>query len=325
MGAGRFFCVLLPLLLLLASIGTLLYAVLAGVAHENLKLIQVDLSNLSISPISLKTLTSRSDANLVPRADFSLKQVQTDNITAADLGLHKYYDLTLWGFCSSDDNKKWTCSKSQFDWATKDITPNDIKEGSTTLELPKDVEDALKAFRKLIKWSEVAFIISLIALGLELLIGIFSNFSRAVSCLTWFESVITTILVIIACSLSTATVAVIAGVVQGSKHLYGAKVHLDGRFLAVIWIGAAFSIGASLFWIFTICCCKPEKRQKTHHNNNSTRALDSDGEKLLPSGGFGSRGYAPLGEQTGYTSGAPRFASGSGRSDLAYEPYSHRA
>ncbi|KAK0762240.1 hypothetical protein N5P37_005044 [Trichoderma harzianum] len=310
MGAGRFFCVALPLLLTIASIGTLLYAVLAGVAHENVKLIQVDLSNLSISPLSLKTLTSR--------AEFNMKETQTDNITAEALGLHKYYDLTLWGSCSSDDNKKWTCTKSQFDWASKQINADDIKEGSTTIELPKDIKDALKVFQKLIKWSEVAFIIALIALGLELLIGIFSNFSRAVSCLTWFESVITTILVIIACSLSTATAAIIAGVVQGSKSLYGAKVHLDGRFLAIIWIGAAFCLGASLFWIFTICCCKPEKRQKNHHHS-------SDGEKLLPAGGFGSRGYAPLGEQTGYTSAAPRFAAGSGRSDLAYEPYSHRA
>ncbi|ETS00643.1 hypothetical protein M419DRAFT_123872, partial [Trichoderma reesei RUT C-30] len=250
MGAGRFFCVALPLLLTIGSIGTLLYAVLAGVAHENLKLIQVDLSDLSVSPVSFKSLVSR--------AEFNIKEIQTDNITAEALGLHKYYDLTLWGSCSSDDKKKWECSKSQFDWASKQINASDITEGGTTIQLPKDVKDALKAFQKLIKWSEVAFIVALIGLGLELLIGIFSNFSRAVSCLTWFESVVTTILVIIACSLSTATVAIIAGVVQGSKSLYGAKVHLDGRFLAVIWIGAAFCIGASLFWIFTICCCAPE-------------------------------------------------------------------
>jgi hypothetical protein len=311
MGAGRFFCVALPLLLTIAAIGTILYGVLAGMSHQNMNLLQVDLSELSISPLSL--------SNLKARGEFNMKEVKADNITAADLGLHKYYDLTLWSACSSDDNKKWTCSKAQFDWATKQINTTDVKEGSTTIQLPKDIKDALVAFQKLIKWSEVAFIIALVALALELLIGIFSNFSRAVSCLTWLESVITTIIVILADSLATATVLVIAGVVQGSKSLYGAKVHLDGRFLAVIWIGAAFSLGASLFWIFTICCCKPEKRQKNHHNSNN------DGEKLLPAAGFGSRGYAPLGEQTGYTSGAPRFAAGSGRSDLAYEPYSHRA
>ncbi|KAL6876568.1 WD40 repeat-like protein [Trichoderma novae-zelandiae] len=239
MGAGRFFCVALPLLLTIGSIGTLLYAVLAGVAHENLKLIQVDLSELSVSPLTFKSLVSRAELNV--------KEIQTDNITAEALGLHKYYDVTLWGSCSSDDKKKWECSKGQFDWASKQINADDIKEGSTTIQLPKDVKDALKAFQKLIKWSEVAFIVALVGLGLELLIGIFSNFSRAVSCLTWFESAVTTILVIIACSLSTATVAIIAGVVQGSKTLYGAKVHLDGRFLAVIWIGAAFCIGASLW------------------------------------------------------------------------------
>jgi len=311
MGVGRFFCVALPLILTIASLGTLLYAVLAGVAHENVRMLQVDLSELSISPLSI--------SDLLKRADFSMKETKVGNITAEDLGLHKYYDVTLWGSCSSDDNKKFTCSKSQFDWASKQINTTDIKDGSATIQLPKDIKDAVKTFQKLIKWSEVAFIISLVALGLELLIGIFSNFSRAISCLTWCESAFTTIILILGNSLATATVAVIAGVVDGSKTLYGAKVHIDGRFLAIIWISAAFSIGASLFWIFTICCCAPEKRQKKNKNHHS------DGEKLLPTGGFGSRGYAPLGEQTGYTSGAPRFNSGSGRSDLAYEPYSHRA
>ncbi|GFP56697.1 hypothetical protein ACSS6W_004801 [Trichoderma asperelloides] len=309
MGVGRFFCVALPLILTIASLGTLLYAVLAGVAHENVRLLQVDLSELSISPLSV--------SDLAKRADFSMKETKVGNITAEDLGLHKYYDVTLWGSCSSDDNKKFTCTKSQFDWASKQINTTDIKDGGATIKLPKDIKDAVSAFQKLIKWSEIAFIVALIALGAELLIGIFSNFSRAISCLTWCESAFTTIIIILANSLATATVAVIAGVVDGSKTLYGAKVHIDGRFLAIIWISAAFSIGASLFWIFTICCCAPEKRQKKNHH--------SDGEKLLPTGGFGSRGYAPLGEQTGYTSGAPRFNSGSGRSDLAYEPYSHRA
>lgn len=312
MGVGRFFCVALPLLLTIASLGTLLYAVLAGVAHENVRLVQVDLSELSINPTSI-------GGDLFKRADFSMKQTKVGNITAEDLGLHKYYDVTLWGSCSSDDNKKFTCSKSQFDWASKQINTTDIQEGGATIKLPKDIKDAISAFQKLIKWSEIVFIIALVALGFELLIGIFSNFSRAVSCLTWCESAFTTAILIIADSLATATAAVIAGVVNGSKHLYGAKVHIDGRFLAIIWISAAFSIGASLFWIFTICCCAPEKRQKRNRDHHS------DGEKLIPSGGFGSRGYAPLGEQTGYTSGAPKFNSGSGRSDLAYEPYSHRA
>ncbi|KAL7919673.1 SUR7/PalI family domain-containing protein [Trichoderma austrokoningii] len=312
MGVGRFFCVALPLLLTIASLGTLLYATLAGVAHEHVRLLQVDLSELSINPTSV--------GDLFKRADFSLKQTKVGNISAEDLGLHKYYDVTLWGSCSSDDNKKFTCSKSQFDWATKQINTTDIKEGGATIQLPKDIKDAISAFKKLIKWSEVLFIIALIALGFELLIGIFSNFSRVISCLTWCESAFTTAIIIIADSLATATVAVIAGVVNGSKHLYGAKVHIDGSFLAIIWISAAFSIGASLFWIFTICCCAPEKRQK-----RKNRDIHGDGEKLIPSGGFGSRGYAPLGEQTGYTSGVPKFNSGSGRSDLAYEPYSHRA
>lgn len=332
MGAGRFLCVALPLLLTIASIGSLLYATLAGVAHNNLRMFRLDVSELSIDPANLDTIGDKI-------LGIDLRAVKTGNITAADLELGKIYDITLWGYCRTDRDNKRTCTKAKFDWATKSLDPNNLEtEDGTVVVLPKEIRNALRAFRKVAKYAEIAFIVSLIALGVELLIGIFSNFSRGISCLTWLESCITTVLVFASAGLATGMAVIVVGAVDSTAKFYGVDGQLDKKFLAVIWIGAAFALAATLFWVFTICCCKPDHSRK----NRGTKHRDADGEKLLPTnGGFKAGGYAPLSNEHEMTSGnyynpsqpqsspslnsGARYPGGSGRADLAYEPYSHRA
>ncbi|KAM5355437.1 hypothetical protein ACJ41O_002083 [Fusarium nematophilum] len=325
MGVGRFFCVLLPFALTVGSVIFLLVGTLAGVADKSLYLFQVDVEDLSIDPANVD--------HLVDNLSLKTRAIKDENITAADLGLAKYYDISLWGYCYKPDEGKRKCVKPKFDWASETLNTSYIEHFGSAhdveIDLPKEIEDALKAFTHVTKWTEIAFIAALVALAVELLLGIFANCSRIFSCLTWLVAGIATVLVITAASLATAMAAVVVGAVEGTAKFYGVRAKINTTFLSVIWIAAAFAIAAGLFWLFTICCCKPEHRSSSRKNRNS------DGEKLLPSG---SGGYAPLGNdhemQTGYYNhnqsqsqsqyGAPRYPSGS-RSDLAYEPYSHRA
>ncbi|KAG8421991.1 hypothetical protein J3459_010792 [Metarhizium acridum] len=312
MGVGRFICVGLPLALTIASIVALLVATLSGVAHSQLWMFRVDVKDMSISPADLGSVANTLGIN--PRAD------KSGNITAADLGLANVYEIDLWGYCYTDNDNKRQCTKAKFDWANSALNTTYIENlGKSTgvegFKLPDEVKGALKTFRTVAKWTEVAFIVALVALGIHL----------------------TSILVGIAAGLSTATASIVVGAIKGSNKLYGIKADVGTRFLATVWIATAFALGAGFFWIFTICCCKPE-----HRRSGGKRHLDSDDEKLLPNGGA----YRPLShnyEMTsghnnggyynpnqnqqfhgGYSSG-PRHPSGHGRTDLAYEPYSHRA
>ncbi|KIE01272.1 SUR7 protein, partial [Metarhizium majus ARSEF 297] len=334
MGVGRFICVGLPLALTIASIVALLIATLSGVAHNQLWMFRVDVKDMSISPADLVSITNSLGVN--PRAD------KTGNITAADLGLANVYEIDLWGYCYTDSDNKRQCTKAQFDWANSALNTTYIENlgksaGVQGFKLPDEVKGALKTFRTVAKWTEVAFIVALLALGIQLAVGIFAMCSRVASCLTWLVSGLTSILVGVAAGLSTATASIVVGAIKGSNKLYGIKADIGTRFLATVWIATAFALGAGFFWIFTICCCKPEQRRR-----GGKRNLDSDDEKLIPNGGA----YRPLShnyEMTsghnnggyynpnqnqqfngGYSSG-PRHPSGHGRTDLAYEPYSHRA
>ncbi|KAI6088118.1 SUR7/PalI family-domain-containing protein [Hypoxylon rubiginosum] len=345
---GRYVCVSLPFILTVGSIVAFLIAGLTGVTNNGLYLFQIDTTNLSIDRQTLlelagnltgaenvtsaiqsavssgsdvqdainsasNTLSSRSDLT-----DFiSSLAGDGSNITAAQLGIDNKYDFTLWNYCMIPANGSSNCTQAKFDWANKDLstdwlsTLNQTFGGNVTL--PSEINDTLNTFKTLMKWTEVVYIIAMVALGLELVIGLFTACSRAVSCVTWLISGIATLIAIASAAMMTAMAAVVVGVVKAAVSQYGGDASLSTNFLACIWIGVAFAMGASFFWLFSICCCKPEHRPYSKRSRGG-----SESEKFLPSS------YAPIGgdnRASGYNYGAPQ--RGGARSDLAYEPYSH--
>lgn len=388
----------LPLILCIAAIIALLYAVLAGVSHRNLNMFSVDLSNLTIDASDASDLIQGLDVSklgnlgdnieneikeklpegtslddlksklpdgttlddlkdMLPDGS-SLDNIDIDSllnnngkarrvvaarqegvITAASLGLGVKYEVNLWGYCRVDSNGDRNCTSPEWDWASKtfNTTVLDTLADQTGLNitLPDELHDALNVFKPVTKWTQIGFCISLVALAIEFVIGIFANCTRVISCLVWLWAGVTTVLVIATAALATVTASVVVGAIESVGHKYNAKASVDTSFLATIWIGAGFSIAAGLFWIFTICCCKPESRQE-----RKARQGFNEGEKFLPGsqrGGYGrlgddnemhgglSRSPQPSpGFSPAYNYGGPQYPQNA-RSDLAYEPYTTRA
>ncbi|KAI1091633.1 SUR7/PalI family-domain-containing protein [Rostrohypoxylon terebratum] len=334
MGVGRYVCVALPFILTVGSIIAMLIAGLTGVTNNGLYIFQVDTRNVSIDASTLQSLisnissvenalNSRSPKPLDVSSIISSLQgnsgsSSSGNITAAELGIDKLYDVTLWNYCSLAANgTDKNCTQAKFNWAETDFNTTFVDNFGSDLganiTIPEEIKDALNTFKPLMKWTEVVYIIAMIALGLELIVGLFTACSRLVSCLTWLISGIATLAVIAAASMMTAIAIVVVGAVKGSISKYGGDASWNSKFLACIWIGVAFALGASLFWLFSVCCCAPERRPHAGRSRGGP-----EGEKFIPTGS-----YAPLGEHqnAGYNYSAPQ--RGGARSDLAYEPYSH--
>ncbi|KAI1424514.1 integral membrane protein [Xylaria sp. FL1777] len=350
---GRYFCVALPFILTVASIIAALIVGLTGVSSNDLYLFRIDVSNLSISATQLADIVSNAssvvsgtklddltnevsdkidtkrDSGMLLSVRDTASDVANDvasalsgtNITASDLNLANKYDFTLWGFCVTPQDGKKNCTKAEFDWASHELDLDWVQRltdvAGLNVTLPKELNDGLSVYKTITKWTEVVFIIAIVALALELLVGLFTACSRAVSCVTWIISGFASAAMIATAVLLTITGTTVIGVVLTVAKSYGVKASLNTSFLAILWLGVAFAIGAGLFWLFTICCCKPESRPY------SKRSRHSDTEKLVPHGS-----YAPLGDArnsasaySGYNYPAPQ--RGGARSDLAYEPYSH--
>jgi hypothetical protein len=333
MQAGRFVCVALPIILTIGAIISFMIATLSGVAHNNLYLFKVDLKDFELNPDNLSDFLGNLDINL---NGISLGKRQ---VTAGTIGLANSYDITLWGYCANEkDSRK--CTSPEFDWAQDRIQDDILSKFSSAIKLPDEIDSALDVFSTVTKYTEIAFIVALAVLGLELFIGIFSNCTRIISCLTWLIGIAAIVLCIAAAGLATAMSAVVVAALKSAAKQYGVKADINTNFLACIWIGTAFAVAASLFWLFTICCCKPERRSRRDRSRDS-----EDREKLAPTGA-----YYPItadndmsGANTSYNnqynnqqfqpsygqdySHAPSYYSGSdnNRGDIAYEPYSHRA
>lgn len=343
MAVGRFVCVALPLVLTIGAIAAMLYATLAGVAHHNTFMFKLDTRNLTLDKNSLEDIAKDAGIDVqdigkdlgVDVDSLIDKAPNNANLTAKQLGLDYVFDVALWNFCWTQDGKR-ECTKPDFNWAAHSLNDTFLKDFGATagvdVPVPKEIREPIKVFRTTMKFAEIGFIVSIILLAIELIVGILAGFSRAISCITWLIACVTTVVVFASAGLATGISVAVVGAVEASTKVFGVKGGIQTSFLATIWIAAAFTLAANLFWVFTICCCKRE-----HGRARGVRHRDShgDGEKLIP-----SRGYAPLGsdhEMTGFqpqpshhgynnNSAQPsRYPGGNGRSDLAYEPYSHRA
>lgn len=328
---GRFVCVGLPFALTVASLICILIVMLTGITSNGLYLFKANTKDLSIAIADLSSLTKRADhmdlagsavgdavTSAVTGAAGDL--IKTTNITASDLGLFDSYTVSLWNYCYTTDDTT-TCLPAKFDWAadatnitttlTNIATANGVSFADETLI------NAVKTFSLVVKWTEVVYILAAILAAVELVVGLFAFCSRVGSCCTFIVSAASTIAVIAAAGLSTFMAAVIVGTLT-ALNKYGVSASFNTSFLAISWLAVAFSLGASLFWLFSICCCAPD------HSARRDKHKSSVGEKV-PYGGyqrvndpFLPNNHHATPQQTGYipATTAPAAAQ-------RYEPYSH--
>jgi hypothetical protein len=331
MGVGRFLCVGLPFGLTIASLVCLLIAMLAGITDKNLDMFKVDTQNFSVSSSDLQNfedLLKRDPGHFSDLTTAALNGAATSsstavNITAADLSLADDYKVYLWNYCA-ETGSNTTCSKAKFNYASSELNSTNITliaSNGVSVTLPKVVTNSLKTFTTVSRWTEVVYIVAFVASVLELVLGLFGFCSRVGSCVTFIISGIATIAVIGASAMATVMSSVVVGAIEGAVKAYGAHASLNTSFLAITWLAAAFSLGASLFWLLSTCCCGAD-----HHKSNH-RSM-GDGEKFLATGGNGyQRVEDPHGfdANTAYgpqTDGVYRHQQPVGRQG-AYEPYSH--
>ena len=70
-------------------------------------------------------------------------------------------------------------------------------------------------------------------------------------------------------------------------------VDIGGTFLGYIWVSVALSMGATSFWLFSVCCCSG--KSNPHHRSNKGGLWNAE-----PKGGAYGEVRGMRVEQTGY-------------------------
>lgn len=333
-GVGRVLCVALPFILTAVSLVTLLIVGLAGITGSNLSLFEVAPRDLSINLSDLQKLdlsgtkARRDIRGLGSSVTGAIDAVSHTNITAAQLNLADKYNFYLWNFVEVRGDVT-TKTSPKFNYAsnfTDTSSVGDLAAGTgITVTVPQAVQDGLKLFSTLIKWTQIVFVVAIVATALALLVGLFGFCSRIGSCGTWIISSISTAAIIGFATLATVTATSVVGVLTGVAKPFGVTSSVSTAWLSIIWFGVAAAVASVFFWLLTVCCCASSGGKGNRHSNNAEKLTGSKGYQPVRDP-FGNEAYA--GQQSGIYNqqqyAIPLSNVKTNRAE-AYEPYSHHA
>ena len=325
--AGRVACITIPWLLTVGSFVCLALIEAAGWNSNTL-------TDLYFFQANFTSLT-------IPNADSDLA-ASLQNAKKL-VGLAEVYNINLWNYCSSNkssgvvDYCSGRTSEFYFDpiqvWG---LNSTQVQEATGSANLmqtveqkEQDLEDqilgtggkkALEAYKTASKWMWIAYQVSLWTTLATIILSIFAIFSRIGSLLTWILSVISTLFTFGAVLTSTILFSILVGALKGILDKYKVTVSLSTHTLAVSWLAVALSIGATFFWLFSICCCSG--RSNPHHKSNKGGLWNAE-----PKGrGYGDYGRGRGGmrvEKTGggYERVASPFLGGADNDRVPLAPY----
>ncbi|PPJ54247.1 hypothetical protein CBER1_05147 [Cercospora berteroae] len=223
-------------------------------------------------------------------------------------GIGQIYDIYLWNYCYSNQtdgsDKDCTGRKASFvfdpikEWGLESTNSSDSSSDNNSDNVIQNAIDnvrenydqyaeellgssgksALNAYRHVAKWMFIAYQVAFWTNLAVILIGIFALFSRIGSLFTWILSIVSTFFTFASVVTSTALFTVLVSALNEVLEPYGIELHLGRQALIVGWLGVAFSLGATIFWLFSICCCSG--KSNPHHKSNKGGLLQAEPKGL---------------------------------------------
>ncbi|EME49275.1 hypothetical protein DOTSEDRAFT_163502 [Dothistroma septosporum NZE10] len=257
--AGRVACITIPMALTIASFVCLALVEVAGWNKNTLNSLhffEANLENLTVASSGDDVVTTAIDSVLASSA------------------VAKIYQVHLWNYCTANktDGDIDQCSKRKSDFVFDPLTvwavatlENNSEEYEDKI-LGESGRKALSAYRAVAKWMFIAYQVSFWTTLATIVVGILAIFSRWGSLITWALAFVSSFFTIAAVLTSTILFSVLVSALNKALKDYGIRLTLGHSALTTCWLAVAFSWGATLFWLFSVCCCSG--RSNPHHKSN---------------------------------------------------------
>ncbi|KAI9848931.1 MAG: hypothetical protein M1838_000311 [Thelocarpon superellum] len=308
--AGRFACILTPMLLTLASLICILLVGLGGTNQSN-----NTLNNFYFLKTDTRNFKANATLNLIPDTNLDnnilgdVLQNGEDNINLKD-----FYTVSLWNYCNGTveaDNSSHVdaCGKPVGSFYFNFVDVWGLNNSIAGENFPKELQSGLNTYAAVSKWMYIAYVIAFVATVVELVVGFFAIFSRWGSLATTLASSVSSVFVLAASATATGLFATLMGTINSVFKDLGIVPSLGKSMFITTWLAVAFSWAAGLFWLFSVCCCAAHSRNP---RQGGVRNRDSMEKPLQPYGyervgspymGHGSSFAAP----TTSASGAPQL------------------
>lgn len=307
---GRFACIFVPMGMTIAS---LICLVLVWVGNTST-------DGTSSSLYFFKTDTSGFTTNPDAIQGTDYDQILLDALDASTKAnkLKDVYTVGLWNYCSgSKDSESGDvdidyCSPRQRYFWFNPVEVWGLENDAVDNVFGDDLQKPLDAYKKVVMWLFIAYAVAFFATVVEIFVGFFALFSRWGSFATTIVSTISSFFTIAATITATALYGALVGGFHTVLSPYNIDASLGSHMLAVTWLATAFSVGASLFWTFSVCCCSG-KSSSPAHRSRDTAYKGSAAEKTPYS-------YEPVSTPHGSNAGRAKPVKDTSYAG-PYEPY----
>ncbi|KAI0570040.1 Integral membrane protein [Pyrenophora tritici-repentis] len=175
--------------------------------------------------------------------------------------LNGFYQVGLFDYCEGDIDTvtgRQTvthCSAWKLPFHFDPVTVWQLKNTSVLEILGERFEKGMETYGKAVEWMHWVFIFALTLNVVEFGVGMCAIFSRWGSFWTTIASALQTVLAIVAAAAATGIYVTLMGVFESVLRPYNIEASLGARMFCVLWIGVAFSVASSFFWLVSVCCC----------------------------------------------------------------------
>lgn len=279
--AGRFACILTPMICTLISLALVVIIMIGGINKGNNMI-----TDLYFLRLDTRYAKSPSSLDWIPGTDLDEQFLKTGlPKTSTNLGLHDFYQAYLWGECHGEVTEKdgksvWTvkeCTKPSalfhFDMV-KLFTSGDVKDAIHPEDLPEVIRKINGTLKTLSNVMAATYVLGAVCSAVTFFVGWFGLLSRWGSCVTTIFAGAAFFFLLVGNAIMTAIYAAITeGFKRGLKD-FGVVAHLNTRVLIIAWIGVVFSLASAVFWMFSACCCsgRSSRIMGTTHNGTSEKA-----------------------------------------------------
>jgi len=316
--AGRFACILTPMLLTLASLCCVLIVMIGG-TNKNSGMI----SGLYFLRIDTRFIDTPENIDLIPGTDWDNQLLKSGfNATASELGLDDFYTSSLWNYCSGKvSGDKWdinNCGKPSASYSFDPIRILDVEAEGKDVNFPDSVKKVSKAVSAASKVMLAMYVLGTISTIITFAVGWFGLLSRWGSCVTTIFADIAFFFLLTASIISTALYVSIREAFNKALKEFSVNAQINRQMFTITWLSVAFSLGACIFWMLSTCCCSGRR----------SRVMGTDhkgkGKSSSPIGG-GKAGYERIATpyHGGSGSGTKPMSEVGKKQAAGYEPFRH--
>jgi len=313
--AGRFACILTPMLLTLASLVCIVLVMIGQMSTGGNKAPSTSLGR-SLYFFKADTSNFGDKPNVLDNINIDNELLNALQGQASAGQLKDFYQVGLWSYCEGTKDKdsgKETitfCSSSKSNFWFDPFTVWELKNSTAQNVIGSDkLEKGLNAYKKVSGWMIWSYGIALILTAAEFILGFFAIFSRWGSLVTTIVSTAQSVFIFAAAITSTVVYSVLTGAFETALKDVNIEPSMGKQMLSVVWLAVAFSLASGLFWLFSVCCCSG----KSGHKKVSAEKTPYTYERVASPAFPAQQGVQQ--QHTGYA------GPSHGQTGTAYEPF----